>query len=162
MTRAGGAEATCLTLSELCWGLVNVFYTAMHYERTRRVFEIALQKVEHSCEMQALHERKLASHRVWREQNRATFDHAVSLGQLPAGLDTRVPAVALVALVDGLLHQWMMDPGSFDLLVVGQSSVESFLTSLAASGAALLPPMTVVERARLGKEGLCRRSTEAR
>ncbi|MBT9492793.1 MAG: TetR family transcriptional regulator [Paucibacter sp.] len=154
------AEATQLTLTQLRWGLVNVFYTTMYNERTRRVFEIAMQKVEYSGEMQALQERKLASHREWREQNRAAFDHAVDLGQLPAGLDTRVAAVALVALVDGLLHQWMMDPSSFDLMAVGQTSIEGFLTSLASLGAPLLPPMTEEERARLGKEGFCRRSTE--
>ncbi len=148
------AEAAQLTLAQLRWGLVNVFYTTMHNERTRRVFEIAMQKVEYSGEMQALQERKLASHREWREQNRAAFDHAVRLGQLPAGLDTRVAAIALVALVDGLLHQWMMDPGSFDLMAVGQTSIEGFLTSLASLGAPLLPPMTEDERARLGKEGV--------
>jgi TetR/AcrR family acrAB operon transcriptional repressor len=154
------AEAAQLTLTQLRWGLVNVFYTTMHNERTRRVFEIAMQKVEYSGEMQALQERKLASHREWREQNRAAFDHAVRLGQLPAGLDTRVAAVALVALVDGLLHQWMMDPSSFDLMAVGQTSIEGFLTSLASLGAPLLPPMSDEERGRLGKEGICRRSAE--
>ncbi|MEJ6007589.1 TetR family transcriptional regulator [Paucibacter sp. AS339] len=148
-----------LSLAELRWGLVNVFYTAMHNERTRRVFEIAMQKVEYSGEMQALHERKLASHREWRGQNQAAFDHAVSIGQLPKGLNTRVAAVALVAMVDGLLHQWIMDPDSFDLLEVGQATVEGYLSSLAMGGAALLPQLTAEERARLGQEGICRRST---
>lgn len=155
-------EATCLTLSELRWGLVNVFYTAKHNERTRRVFEIMMLKVEYSGEMQALHERKLASHREWQEQNRAAFDHAVEQGQLPINLDTRLAAVALVALVDGLLHQWIIDPSAFDLLAVGQSSVESFLTGLARDAQQLLPPMSEPERARLGKEGICRRNSEAR
>ncbi len=147
-----------LSLAELRWGLVNVFYTAMHNERTRRVFDIAMQKVEYSGEMQALLERKLASHREWRSQNQAAFDHAVSLGQLPAGLNTRVAAVALVALIDGLLHQWIMDPDSFDLMEVGQRSVEGFLNSLTQDGNTLLPPLTPAERARLGQEGICRRS----
>lgn len=148
-----------LSLAELRWGLVNVFYTAMHNERTRRVFEIAMQKVEYSGEMQALHERKLASHREWRDQNQAAFDHAVSIGQLPLGLNTRIAAVALVALVDGLLHQWIMDPDSFDLMEVGQRSVEGFLSSLRLDGNTLLPPLTPEERARLGQEGICRRSS---
>jgi TetR/AcrR family acrAB operon transcriptional repressor len=156
------AEASCMTLGELRWGLVNVFYSAMHNERTRRVFEIAMQKVEYGGEMQALQERKLASHREWREENRAAFERAIQLGQLPPSLDTRVAAVALVALVDGLLHQWMMDQSSFDLLAVGQASVEGFLTSLAFQGSKLLPPMSEQEYARLGKEGICRRSQEAR
>ncbi|MDC8771853.1 TetR family transcriptional regulator [Roseateles albus] len=154
------AAAAHLTLTELRWGLVNVFYSAMHNERTRRVFEIAMQKVEYTGEMQALQERKLASHREWREQNRAAFNHAVGLGQLPSSLDTRIAAVSLVALVDGLLHQWMMDPSSFDLLEVGQAAVEGFLTSLASKDVNLLPPMSEEERARLGQVGICRRSSQ--
>ncbi|MFY7865852.1 TetR family transcriptional regulator [Roseateles sp.] len=150
-------QAQHLSLAELRWGLVNVFYSAMHNERTRRVFEIAMQKVEYSGEMQSLQERKLSSHRDWRSQNQDAFDHAVRMGQLPQGLNTRIAAVALVALVDGLLHQWIMDPHSFNLLEVGQSAVEGFLNSLAFSGGSLLPPMSEEERARLGQEGICRR-----
>jgi len=150
-----------LSLAELRWGLVNVFYSAMHNERTRRVFEIAMQKVEYTGELQPLKERKLSAHRDWRAQNQAAFDHAVALGQLPKAMNTRIAAIALVALVDGLIHQWIMDPESFDLMQVGQASVEGFLTSLAQSGSALLPPMSAEERARLGQAGICRRAAQS-
>ncbi|WP_165794714.1 TetR family transcriptional regulator [Kinneretia aquatilis] len=148
-----------LSLRDLRWGLVNVFYSAMHNERTRRVFEIAMQKVEYTGEMQALKERKLQSHRNWREQNRLCFEHAIEIGQLPPSLNTSRAAVALVALVDGLLHQWIMDPESFDLMDVGQTAIEGFLNSLSHSPSAcaepLLPPMTAEEIARLGQQGIC-------
>ncbi len=147
-----------LSLAELRWGLVNVFYSAMHNERTRRVFEIAMTKVEYSGEMQALQERKLTAHRDWRQQNQASFAQAIAAGQLPAGTNTEVAAVALVALVDGLLHQWILEPGAFDLVAVGQASVEGFLTSLAQRSSPLLPAMTSEETARLGLQGCCRRS----
>lgn len=149
------AAEPALTLAALRWGMVNVFYSTMHRERTRRVFEIAMRKVEYTGEMQPLQERKLAAHRDWRAQNRAAFERAIALGQLPPGLACESAAIALVALVDGLLHQWIMDPASFDLMVVGQSAVERFLDSLANSGAPLLPPLTDQERSRLGQEGFC-------
>jgi len=44
---------------------------------------------------------------------------------------------------------------------VGQASVEGFLTSLAQSGSALLPPMSAEERARLGQAGICRRAAQS-
>jgi len=151
------SAAPPLTLAELRWGLVNAFYTTMHNERTRRVFEIAMQKVEFSGEMQALQERKLSNHREWRDLNQAVFDHAIALGQLPASLDTRKAAITLVALVDGMLYQWIMDPGSFDLVDVGQAAVENFLKALSLGGPALLPPMSAEEVARLGQGGFCQR-----
>ncbi|MDN3922579.1 TetR family transcriptional regulator [Roseateles violae] len=148
--------AEALSLAELRWGLVNVFYCAMHNERTRRVFEIAMQKVEYTGEMQALHERKQGARRTWREQNKAAFDRAVAQGQLPTGLDTQGAAIALVSMVDGLLHQWISDPDSFDLLAVGSTVVDNFLTSLGrAAGPSLLPPMSAAELARLGQQAVC-------
>ena len=148
-------SAEVLSLAELRWGLINVFYSTVHNERTRRVFDIAMQKVEYSGEMQALQQRKLDSRRGWREQNRAAFEHAKAIGVLPVGLNCAVAGVALVALVDGLLQQWVMDPSAFDLMEVGQAAVNGFMTSLAYAGAALLPPMTEAEVARLGQVAVC-------
>jgi len=111
--------AGALSLSELRWVLLNVMHATMYNDRTRRAFEIAMMKVEYTGELMALHERKLEAHRSWRELNQACFDAAVAAGQLPIDLDTHQAALALVALVDGLIHQWMMAPSSFDLLKLG-------------------------------------------
>lgn len=147
--------AEVLSLAELRWGLINVFYSTVHNERTRRVFDIAMQKVEYSGEMQALQQRKLDSRRGWSEQNRAAFERAKAIGLLPAGLNCAIAGVALVALVDGLLQLWVMDPSAFDLMEVGQAAVNGFLTSLAYAGTALLPPMTEAEVTRLGQVAVC-------
>ncbi|MDC8785372.1 TetR family transcriptional regulator [Roseateles koreensis] len=144
-----------ISLTELRWGLVNVFHAAMHNERARCVFEIAMQKVEYTGEMQTLRERKLTSHRQWRDQNQSAFERAKAQGQLPASLDTRTAAVTLVALVDGFLHQWIMDPEAFDLVAVGRTAVETYLTALSLTGKPLLPPMTAEELARLGQGNVC-------
>jgi len=152
---ASSAHDAPLTLTELRWRLVNVFWLASHNERMRRVFEIAMQKVEYTGEMSALKERKLAARRGWREQNRAAFEQAKTQGQLPATLDSQLAAIALVSLVDGLLHHWIADPEAFDLVAVGRGTIEGALTSMArGTGEPLLPPMTAEELSRLGQEGL--------
>jgi TetR/AcrR family acrAB operon transcriptional repressor len=151
-----------LSLAELRWGLINIFHCAVHNERTRRVFDIAMKKVEYTGEMQALQERKLLAMQRWRAQNRAAFERAVAEGVLPAGLNIPLAAVALVALVDGLLHQWVIDPEGFDLIEVGQTAVEGFLGSLArGADTALLPPLSEAERARLGLAGACASARQA-
>ena len=156
MSPSAEGEAPPLSLAELRWGLVNIFHCAVHNERTRRVFEIAMKKVEYTGELQALQERKLQAMQGWRAQNRAAFERAVAEGLLPAGLNIPLAAVALVALVDGLLHQWVIDQEGFDLMEVGQTAVEGFLGSLArGSDAALLPPLSAAERDRLGLAGAC-------
>ena len=156
MDPAAAARAQPLTLLELRWNLANVFWSAANNERTRRVFEIAMQKVEYAGEMLALHERKRAVRRGWLDENRAAFARAIDEDLLPAGVDADRAAVTLMSLVDGLLHQWIYEPGSFDLVGVGTQAVEDFITSLARDlGPRLLPPLTDAERARLGQAGVC-------
>ncbi|MBV8379432.1 MAG: TetR family transcriptional regulator [Paucibacter sp.] len=153
---SGPAREQPLTLVELRWNLANVFWSAANNERTRRVFEIAMQKVEYAGEMLGLHERKRAVRRGWLEENRAAFVHAVEQGQLPPSIDADRAAVTLMSLVDGLLHQWIYEPGSFDLVGVGTHAVEDFITGLARDlGPSLLPPLTADECARLGQAGAC-------
>ena len=94
---AAPEAALQLSLAELRWGWINVLHSTVNNERTRRVFDIAIHRVEYSGEMQGLQERKLTSLRAWRQQNQAAFAHAVSLGQLPACLNIAAAAVALVA-----------------------------------------------------------------
>jgi TetR/AcrR family acrAB operon transcriptional repressor len=92
----------------------------------------------------------------WRAQNRAAFERAIAEGLLPPSLNVTLAAVALVALVDGLLHQWIIDPEGFDLMEVGQTAVEGFLGSLVGGvETSLLPPLSAAERERLGLAGAC-------
>lgn len=152
----GASGIAAPSLAELRWGLVNVFWSAQNNQRTRRVFEIAMQKVEYTGEMSELKARKLDARRSWREQNRAAFERAKAEGLMPDSLDPHLASIALVSLVDGLLHHWIADPDAFDLLSVGQSAVEGALTSMArGTGTPLLPPMTAEEIARLGQEAIC-------
>lgn len=152
---SGQAADAIPSLSELRWGLVNVFYSAVHNARTRRVFEIVSQKVEFTGELLSLKERQLEAHRQWRAQNRASFERAIAEGLLPRDLDTERAAITLMALVGGLIDEWVMAPDNFDLLDVGQSAIESFLNCLGGSHQPLLPALTAEELARLGQLPVC-------
>jgi TetR/AcrR family acrAB operon transcriptional repressor len=150
-------DAACLRepgLAALRWSLLHVFQLVAQCERTRRVFEIALQKVEFSGEMQDLQQRKMASYRVWRERHQTYLDAAVRQGCLPATLNTRQAALSLVALSHGLLQQWLLDPEAFDLMPTAEAAVDGFLNGLAHCAPALLPPLSPAERARLAA-GAC-------
>lgn len=151
----GEASASALSLAELRWALINVFYSTMHNARTRRVFEIVSQKVEFTGELLSLKERKLEAHRQWRTQNSTCFERAIAEGLLPPGLDTQCAAITLMALVGGLIDEWVMAPESFDLLNVGQSAIENFLNCLGSTSTPLLPPLTAEELARLGQSPVC-------
>ena len=149
---AAPPEAPCLQepgLPALQWSLLHLFHLATHCTRTRRAFEIALQKLDFSGELQSLALRKMEAHQRWTERHRANLDAAVRQGLLPASLNTQQAATGLVSLCHGLLHHWLLNPSAFDLPQVGEAAVGAYLQGLAHQGPPLLKPIPAAERARL-------------
>ncbi|MET0209009.1 MAG: TetR family transcriptional regulator [Burkholderiaceae bacterium] len=142
-------------LEDLRLGLLNVFHCTVHNARTRRAFEIANLRVEFVGEMASIRTRKVAAHREWTAHNREAFDRAISLGQMPPGLDTHQAAIGLMALVGGLLHHWILDPDAFDLIQVGQSRMEHYLSSLIQPLPHRFPALTEAEQRTLGRQPIC-------
>lgn len=138
-------------LEQMRWALLNAFHSTVHNERTRRVFEIAMHRVEYVDELLAVRDRHLAVRNQSLDEIELGFKLAVSLGQLPPGTHTRVAAVAILSLTDGLIQNWILDPSAFDLMEVGQETIEAFLNSLQATTAPLLPPLSEAARACLGR-----------
>ena len=100
-------------------------------------------------------QRQLDAHLRWRGENRACFEQAIGQGQLLPDTNAERAAITLVALVGGLIDEWVMAPESFNLLEVGQAAVEDFLACLAGPGQPKLPPLSDAERARLGQVAVC-------
>ena len=46
-------------------------------------------------------------------------------------MPARAAAVGLHALLDGLIQNWMLDPGGFDLAKVGGQALDAYLAGLA-------------------------------
>ena len=119
-------------LQHLRRNVATAFHQTVHDQQVRRVFEIASHKVEYVDELQALRERHIAE----RDECMGDLDRllalAVERGQLPAGTSVRLAAIGLHALIDGLMHNWLLNPESFDLEAVGAQALETHLAGLAA------------------------------
>lgn len=96
----------------------------------RRVIEIALYKVEHGGELQGVRERRRLGLSERVKQVEQGFRRAARRTPFAGGVPARHAAIGLHALVDGLIHHWMLDPGAFDLTRVGQEAVDAFLRGL--------------------------------
>ncbi len=98
--------------------------------QTRRVFEVATQKVEYVDELQAVRLRHLACRHEFLLQveqglHAATAHHAVRL-PIPAAR----AAQGLHAIIDGLIQNWLLDSAAFDLVMVGQDVMDVYLAGL--------------------------------
>ena len=109
---------------------VNALWQIVNDAQTRRVFEVATQKVEYVEELQAVRQRHLTVRKGFLN----FVAHGMETAAQQTGLTLVVPAATaaqgLHALVDGLIQNWLLDPKAFDLLEVGQSAMNAYLLGL--------------------------------
>lgn len=101
--------------------------------QTRRVLEVATQKVEYVRELQAVRLRHLSVRQEFvgrfEQSIHAAADNAHFELPMPASLAAR----GFHALIDGLIQNWLLDPQAFDLLDVGQRAMNVYLGGLGFS-----------------------------
>jgi TetR/AcrR family acrAB operon transcriptional repressor len=98
--------------------------------QARRVFEIALHKVEYVDELQAVRERRLNGLRGRVGHVERGLRRAQRLGQLSTDVGAHAAALGLHSLVDGLIQNWMLDPDAFDLVRTGQQVINAYFAGL--------------------------------
>jgi len=109
-----------------CAHLRGVLHQIAHDARTRRVLQIAMQKVEHAEEMGPMVARHIALYRINLTQG------CQILEQTAANRGRALPAPALElarslhALLHGLIYGWLLDP-CFDLEQTGANAMAFFL-----------------------------------
>ena len=98
--------------------------------RTRRVFEVATQKVEYVDELQAVRVR----HLTVRNEFLVQMEHGLALAAATQSLAMRVPvgnaAQGLHAMADGLIQNWLLDSTAFDLVAISRQLIDVYLKGL--------------------------------
>ncbi len=98
--------------------------------QTRRVFEVATHMVEYVESLCAVRERHLTLRTHWVQSLRILLRRCAALRGLRLPMPAPAAAQGLQSLVDGLIQNWLLDPGAFDLEAVGAKSVDAYLRGL--------------------------------
>jgi TetR/AcrR family transcriptional regulator, acrAB operon repressor len=104
--------------------------------QTRRVFEVATQKVEYVEELRAVRLRHLAIRHSFVSRFEQSIEAAAQRDALVLPMPAELAARAFHALIDGLIQNWLLDPQAFNLLDVGQRAIDVYLNGLGFSIAA--------------------------
>ena len=112
---------------------VNALTQIVNDTQTRRVFEVATQKVEYVEELQAVRVRHLAVRNGFLSRFEQSIGVAARQKQLQLAMPASVAAQGFHALIDGLIQNWLLDPQAFDLLAVGQCAMNVYLSGLGFS-----------------------------
>jgi TetR/AcrR family acrAB operon transcriptional repressor len=97
---------------------------------TRRVFEIATHKVEYVDELLAVRDRHLSGRNECLAEVERELRRAMRGGLIRNDVPARSLALGLHALIDGLIHNWLLDPEAFDLVRVGKHVLQTYQAGL--------------------------------
>jgi len=99
-------------------------------ESNRVIFDIATLKVEYVDELLVVKARHVQAYSAGtREMQRSLQEAAARRGVTPL-IPPELAAPGLHALMAGLIHTWLLDPTGFDLMVVSQGAIRTYLTGL--------------------------------
>ena len=130
---ACGFDNADTTLSQMRLGFREVLKRIVADPQMRRVFEIAIHKVEYVDEMRAVRERHLSIRNECLGDVERVLKSAIKRGELARRMPSRAAAIGLHALLDGLIQNWMLDQKGFDLVKVGPQALDAYLAGLATT-----------------------------
>jgi TetR/AcrR family acrAB operon transcriptional repressor len=112
----------------------NAILKALHQivndAQTRRVLEVATQKVEYIEELKTIRLRHLTACNGFLCRVQQGLDAASRHKNLNLPLSSAMAARGLHALIDGLIQNWLLDPKAFDLLEAGRYTMAIYFTGL--------------------------------
>jgi TetR/AcrR family acrAB operon transcriptional repressor len=98
--------------------------------QTRRVFEVATHKVEYVDSLCAVRERHLGIQTAVVARMRAILLQSAAAQGVRLAVPAAVAAQGLHALVDGLIHNWLLDPAAFALEASGSKAIDAYLCGI--------------------------------
>jgi TetR/AcrR family acrAB operon transcriptional repressor len=97
---------------------------------TQAMFDVIFHKCEFTAELAAVVQKNDADRAACLSRVQTLLDQAVAAGQLPADTDTFLATQGLHAFMVGLMHEWVQQPGLYDLAGCAESLLDCWLAGL--------------------------------
>lgn len=110
--------------------LLNALRKTVACPQVQRVFVIKMQKLEYVDELLTVRDKRVATRVGLIDQVAVGLKRAMAEGRLDRRVPARASAIALHALVSGLIENWLLDPSAFDLVKVGEHALDAYLAGL--------------------------------
>jgi TetR/AcrR family acrAB operon transcriptional repressor len=108
----------------------EVFRLVSEDERARRVFEIAMYRIELVVELDLIRERHIQATEGFKREMSEDIARAASFGGVALPVSSEVAALGAFALMDGLLKAWLLQPAAFGLESAGCGALDVYLRGL--------------------------------
>lgn len=127
---AGDRDTTTGSLAGVRSGLKACLGRIAGDERMRRVFEVATHKVEYVEELQAVRARHLMVRNEFLGKMALGLAQAAEEQSLNLRVSPAIASQGLHAIVDGMIQNWLLEPGAFDLIPTIEPVIDVYLTGL--------------------------------
>lgn len=117
-------------LPQLRSALVGALHRIMTDPQTRRVLEVATQKVEYIDALGKVRERHLAVCSNGVRQMQLALMRSARTRSVRLRVPAPTAARGLHALVSGLIQDWLLDPNGFALEATGRQAIDAYLAGL--------------------------------
>ncbi len=127
---AGDGDADASSLFKVRSGLKACLARIAGDARMRRVFEVATHKVEYVDELQAVRARHLMVRNEFLGKMALGLAQAAAEQSLVLKVSPEIASHGLHAIVDGMIQNWLLEPGAFDLIPTIDPVIDVYLTGL--------------------------------
>jgi TetR/AcrR family acrAB operon transcriptional repressor len=117
------------TLRELCVGALQRLAVDA---RTQVVFDVIFHKTEMVDELADMATSNETERCRCLSQIEVIIRRCTETGDLPPDTDPVLAAHGLNALMIGIMHQWVLDPASYDLAAAAPALIDTYLAGLLA------------------------------
>jgi TetR/AcrR family acrAB operon transcriptional repressor len=98
---------------------------------TQAMFDVIFHKCEFTADLAPVVAKNDADRAACLSQVQALFEQAVACGQLPPDTDTFLATQGLHAYMVGLMHEWVLNPQSYDLNACAAPLLDCYVAGLA-------------------------------
>ena len=98
--------------------------------QVRRVFEVATHKVEYTSEMASAQTRQMDARNGCVAEIEKALRLAAGRARIRLPIPAAIAAQGLHALISGVIQNWLLDPGAFELVTTGQHTFDVYLAGL--------------------------------
>ena len=117
-------------LAELHQYCMRVLSETVNNPQARRVFEIAVLKMELVDELDAVRARRTEHLAEWMANAEKRVVSAIARGQARADVNPRTVALGMWVIIDGLIRNWLFDPQAFHLEAMGRELMAPQIAAL--------------------------------
>jgi len=153
MVEAGGRRNETDPLGQLRSTCIFVLQETVRNPHSRKVFAIMFHKCEFVDESDPILVRQRECYLRGMENLDRILRNAIERQQLPADLAVRRAGIAVHAMMNGLLHNWLFAPDSFALLDAAECVIDACFDSLRLSPSLRSADSLVDPQSQGGGEG---------